>query len=63
VEASDGQLFDYPMLVSAVSKRSDLPTTELCRGLVEEVQNFSASKEFSDDVCLVAAKIDRLVVG
>ena len=62
VEASDGQLFDYPLLLSAVSKRSTLPTAELCRGVVDEVQRFSASKEFSDDVCLIATTIDRLVL-
>ncbi len=63
VEASDGQLFDYPLLLSAVSKRSSLPTAELCRGIVDEVQRFSANKEFSDDVCLIATTIDRLVSG
>ena len=63
VEASDGQLFDYPLLLSAVSKRSALPTAELCRGVVDEVQRFSANKEFSDDVCLIATTIDRLALS
>jgi sigma-B regulation protein RsbU (phosphoserine phosphatase) len=63
VEASNGQLFDYPLLLNAVSKRGALPTAELCRGVVDEVQRFSANKEFSDDVCLIATTIDRLVLS
>lgn len=60
VEGIDEELFDYPRLLDAVSQRSDLPTDELCHGVIEEALRFSASKEFSDDVCLVATKIDRL---
>ncbi len=61
VEGKGGELFDSSLLLSAVSKRTKLPTAELCLGVVEEIQHFSASREFSDDVCLVATKIDHLV--
>lgn len=60
VEGTKGQFYDYPRLLRAVSRRSKLPTEELCRGLIDEVQQFSANKEFSDDVCLVAMEVEHL---
>ena len=61
VEGSDGQLYDYPRLLKAVRNRSEMSTVDLCRGVVEEVQQFSANREFNDDVCLVAMEVERLV--
>jgi phosphoserine phosphatase RsbU/P len=60
VEGSGGKLYDYQQLSEAVDSRSDLPVVELCHGLIDEVQKFSATQEFNDDVCLVAMDIDRL---
>ena len=60
VEGSDGQLYDYEQLSKAVANRTELPAEELCRSLIDEVQHFSATQEFNDDVCLVAMDIDRL---
>ena len=60
VEGSEGQLYDYQQLSKAVGDRTELPPAELCRSLVAEVQQFSATQEFNDDVCLVAMDIDRL---
>ena len=60
VEGSEGQLYDYHQLSRAVGNRTDLPAVELCRSLIAEVQQFSATQEFNDDVCLVAMDIDRL---
>ena len=34
---------------------------ELCKELVSEVQQFAATKDFADDVCLIAMKIDHLM--
>jgi phosphoserine phosphatase RsbU/P len=59
VEGSGGQLYDYQKLVRAVSDRTVLPVAELCQSLIAEVQQFSATQEFNDDVCLVAMDIDR----
>ena len=59
VEGSGGELYDYQQLSSAVENRAELPLAELCRGLVDEVQQFSATQEFNDDVCLVAMDINR----
>ncbi len=60
VEGSAGQLYDYQRLSRAVGDRTELPAVELCRSLIAEVQQFSATQEFNDDVCLVAMDIDRL---
>jgi len=60
VEGSGGQLYDYQQLSRAVGNRAELPAAELCRSLIAEVQQFSATQEFNDDVCLVAMDIDRL---
>lgn len=60
VEGSGGELYDYQQLSTAVGNRAELPVVELCRGLIDEVQHFSATQEFSDDVCLVAMDINRL---
>jgi sigma-B regulation protein RsbU (phosphoserine phosphatase) len=60
VEGSGGQLYDYQKLSRAVGDRTELPAVELCRSLIDEVQQFSATQEFNDDVCLVAMDIDRL---
>jgi sigma-B regulation protein RsbU (phosphoserine phosphatase) len=58
VEGSGGQLYDYQKLVRAVGDRTVLPVAELCHSLIAEVQHFSATQEFNDDVCLVAMDID-----
>jgi phosphoserine phosphatase RsbU/P len=63
VEGSGGQLYDYQQLSRAVDNRTQLPVVELCRSLIDEVQQFSATQEFNDDVCLVAMDIDRLKPG
>jgi sigma-B regulation protein RsbU (phosphoserine phosphatase) len=60
VEGSGGQLYDYQKLSRAVCSRTELPVPELCRSLIDEVQKFSATRAFNDDVCLVAMDIDRL---
>jgi serine phosphatase RsbU (regulator of sigma subunit) len=60
VEGSGDQLYDYQKLLRAVGERTLLPAAELCRSLIAEVQQFSATQSFDDDVCLVAMDIDRL---
>jgi sigma-B regulation protein RsbU (phosphoserine phosphatase) len=57
VEGPTGEVYDYQQLQQAIGKRSALPTAELCSGLIHEIQEFSARKEFSDDVCLVAMEV------
>ena len=50
-------MYDYARLLKSVGCRSQLPMKEMCRGIVEEVQQFSANREFSDDVCLVGMEL------
>ena len=58
VEGSEGQLYDYQRLLKAVGTRTQLPAAELCSSLIADVQRFSATHRFHDDVCLVAMDID-----
>jgi sigma-B regulation protein RsbU (phosphoserine phosphatase) len=58
VEGLKGQLYDYQRLLRAVGNRTQLPAMELCSSVIAEVQQFSATHEFNDDVCLVAMDID-----
>ena len=60
VEGLGGRLYDYQQLSKAVGNRAELPAVDLCRGIIDEVQQFSATQEFNDDVCLVAMDINRL---
>ncbi len=61
VEGPEGRSCDYPDLLQAVSRRRNLPIPELCRGVIDEFKHLSANREFTDDMCLVAMKVDRLV--
>ena len=61
VEGENEQIYDYKHLLNAVGCHSDLPMKELCQKVIEEVQAFSANKEFNDDVCLVAMEINSLL--
>jgi len=63
VEGSEGRIYDYQQLQRAIGERSALPTAELCSGLIDEIQQFSARKEFSDDVCLIAMEVEHLPAG
>jgi serine phosphatase RsbU (regulator of sigma subunit) len=60
VEGPGGDIYDYRRLLEAVNRRSGLPAFQLCHELIEEVQRFSEGRQFSDDVCLVAMKCNRL---
>jgi len=57
VENARDEIYDYARLLKAVECRRRLPMKELCRGVVEEVQEFAANREFSDDVCLVGMEL------
>ena len=61
VEGAGGELYDECSLLSAVNRRSDLGAGDLCREVLTEIQQFSASKQFSDDVCLVSVEVERLI--
>ena len=53
VEGPGGDIYDYRRLQEAVNRRRELPAFQLCHEVIEEVQQFSAGRQFNDDVCLV----------
>jgi sigma-B regulation protein RsbU (phosphoserine phosphatase) len=61
LQGDDSQFFDQTGLLKCVRQRVDLGAGELCRQLVEEVQQFAAEKDFADDVCLIAMDVDHLM--
>src|ERR1700730_10004295 len=63
VEGADAQYYDQLRLLKSVSQRVDLHAEELCKELVAEVREFAASKDFGDDVCLIAMEVDHLMKG
>ena len=61
VEGSDGQLYDYEQLSKAVDDRAQVPPRRNCAvASSPRYEHFSATRQFNDDVCLVAIDIDRL---
>jgi serine phosphatase RsbU (regulator of sigma subunit) len=60
VESETGELYDAKRLKQAVEGRLALSAEALCADLVREIRDFSASKDFTDDVCLVTMEIDHL---
>jgi sigma-B regulation protein RsbU (phosphoserine phosphatase) len=61
VEGADGQYYDQLRLLRSVSQRASLCADELCKQLVDEIQQIAATKDFADDVCLIAMEIDHLM--
>jgi phosphoserine phosphatase RsbU/P len=61
VEGVDAQYFDQLRLLRSVSQLAGLCADELCKRLVDEVQQIAATKDFTDDVCLIAIEIDHLM--
>lgn len=62
VEGPGGDIYDYRRLLEAVSRRRELPAFQLCHELIEEVQRFSAGRQFSDDACLVAMEVGPISI-
>ena len=57
VEGAEGQPFSQDLLLEAVRKHATLHGSELFTAILSEIQQFSASHEFSDDVCLVGMEV------
>ena len=62
VEGPTGEIYDYRRLLEAVSRRRELPAVQLCHEVIEEVQRFSAGRQFSDDACLVAMEVGPISI-
>jgi phosphoserine phosphatase RsbU/P len=61
VQGPDAEYYDQSRLLSSVRQRVCLRADELCKQLVDDVQQFAATKRFVDDVCLIAVEIDHLI--
>jgi phosphoserine phosphatase RsbU/P len=62
ISGNNSQFFDQEGLLKCVRERIDLKGEELCRQLVEKVQQFADGEEFADDVCLIALEFDHFTV-
>jgi sigma-B regulation protein RsbU (phosphoserine phosphatase) len=56
-----GDEFGQERLLQAVHRRIDFPADQIFSELLAEVQDFSGSSEFSDDVCLLGVEAGRLL--
>jgi serine phosphatase RsbU (regulator of sigma subunit) len=60
VDSPSGEQFSHELLLEAVQRRARLPPRRLLSELLDEIQTFSASETFADDVCVIAVEITRL---
>ncbi len=59
VDSRDHHEYGQDRLLAAVRQRVRTPTERLMDQLLEEVQRFSGTRDFEDDVCLVGVEIAR----
>jgi sigma-B regulation protein RsbU (phosphoserine phosphatase) len=59
VEGSDNQQFSQDLLLQSVKKHARLHCAALFDAILFEIRRFSASSEFSDDVCLLGVEVDE----
>jgi sigma-B regulation protein RsbU (phosphoserine phosphatase) len=59
VEGAGDEQFSQDLLLQAVRKHAALHGAELFAAMLSEIQQFSASHEFSDDVCLVGMEVSE----
>jgi sigma-B regulation protein RsbU (phosphoserine phosphatase) len=62
VEGPDNELYTADRLLEAVRQRIELPSNELFTGVIEEIKQFSATPNFTDDICLASVEVKRLEV-
>jgi sigma-B regulation protein RsbU (phosphoserine phosphatase) len=59
VEGAGDEQFSQELLLQAVSKHAALHGTEMFTAIMGEIQQFSVSHEFSDDVCMVGMEVSE----
>jgi serine phosphatase RsbU (regulator of sigma subunit) len=59
VEGPGSQQFSQEMLFEVVSRHAKLHGPELFTAVLNEIQQFSGSNEFADDVCLVGMEVSE----
>jgi sigma-B regulation protein RsbU (phosphoserine phosphatase) len=62
VESKKGEFYDQTLLLRAVERRLYQPTERIFEETIGEVRDFSASRSFEDDVCLVGMEVARIGV-
>ena len=61
VEGKDDIYFDQGMLLNIMARRLHKPAENLIDETLEEILNFSVTRTFGDDVCLVGVEIERML--
>jgi serine phosphatase RsbU (regulator of sigma subunit) len=59
VEGPNEEQFSQDLLLQAVRKNAALHCTDMFTAILEEIQQFSVSHEFSDDVCMVGMEVSE----
>ena len=59
VEGTDSQEYSQDLLLESVRKNASLHCPDLFTSILGEIQNFSVTHEFSDDVCLVGLEVSE----
>lgn len=62
IDNAQQEEYGQERLLQAMQRHMKLPTGKLLDALLADVQRFSLSREFQDDVCLVAMEVERLGV-
>ena len=60
VDDPSGEQYGVERLLKAVRRRLNLPTEAMFDDLLSEIRQFSAGREFADDVCLVGMEVARV---
>jgi serine phosphatase RsbU (regulator of sigma subunit) len=59
VEGPDNEQFSQDLLLQTVKKHARLHCADLFDAILQEIQQFSASPDFADDVCLVGVELNE----
>jgi PAS domain S-box-containing protein len=59
VEGPGNQQFNQDLLLQAVTKHAGLHGADLFDAILNDIKQFSASREFADDVCMVGVEADE----
>jgi serine phosphatase RsbU (regulator of sigma subunit) len=60
VDGPDGELYSQERLLAAVRQRQNLQPEQLLSEVLGEIRDFSSTRTFEDDVCLVGMEVTRL---
>ncbi len=60
VENGDGEVFGKERLLHTLQNRISLTCNQLLDSILDEIQSFSDTKEFKDDVCLVTMQVGKM---